>query len=292
MRTATVALGVIAGYDRPMRDGPSITARVVALARSRLERPQTPDGDPDAEDRLYAGLRTRVWWPVSARWRRTMATRTRFFDEVTLAAIEASITQVVIIGAGYDGRALRFRHAGVEFFEVDHPETQPDKRRRVEALGVGQNGVTYVSHDLNRGGLAGALAAAGHAGDRPSLFICEGLLLYLDDDVIAGLLGDLHNCAGPGSRLAVSAREVVTGAPLRSRARAGVFGIVLAAIGEPRRSLPRQGELREQLARAGWSVSEERSRVRGARRGMLVVAEAQAPTKRPVRCVGPDPRPD
>jgi len=34
----------------------------------------------------------------------------------------------VILGAGYDDRALRFRSPGVRFFELDHPDTQADKR--------------------------------------------------------------------------------------------------------------------------------------------------------------------
>ena len=37
-------------------DGPSLTARGVAAARLQLERPATPAGDPDAEDRLARSL--------------------------------------------------------------------------------------------------------------------------------------------------------------------------------------------------------------------------------------------
>lgn len=90
-----------------MRDGPSVTARAVALARARLERPQTPEGNPAAEDRLSASLPRPMWWPLfGGVWRRRIAARTPFFDDVMLAAIHAGITQVVILGAGYDGRAL------------------------------------------------------------------------------------------------------------------------------------------------------------------------------------------
>ena len=38
-----------------------------------------------------------------------LAARTRFFDEITLAAVENGTQQIVIVGAGYDCRALRFR---------------------------------------------------------------------------------------------------------------------------------------------------------------------------------------
>lgn len=266
-----------------MRGDPSVTARAVALARSRLARPQTPAGDPGAEDRLYAGLRAPIWWPVfRAGWQRRIAARTRFFDDVTLAAIDAGITQVVIVGAGYDGRALRFAAPGVRFFEVDHPATQQDKRRRVAALGGAPGAITHVAHDLTRGDLLGALAAAGHARDRASLFICEGLLLYLTPPIIEALLRDLRASAGPGSQLALSARELLGEARAPTRARQDAQRLLLAAIGEPRRSLFGPGQLDGLLEQAGWRTVRKRARarVRGGQRGMLVLAEPTASRNR------------
>ena len=66
--------------------------------------------------------------------------RTVFFDDAVLDAIDRGVKQVVILGAGYDGRALRFRTPGVQFFEVDHPATQVDKLRRLAYLGVASDG--------------------------------------------------------------------------------------------------------------------------------------------------------
>ena len=196
-----------------MRSGPSLTARIVALARSRLERPQTPEGDPGIENHLYAGLRVPMWWWIDPGLRRWIAARTRFFDHATLAAIDGSISQIVIVGAGYDGRALRFRRSGTRFFEIDQAITQRDKLRRLEALGVAPDAVTFIAHDLSRGDLAGAMAAAGHASDRATLFICEGLLLYLEPQVGEDLLRTLRERAAPGSRLALSAHERQLQAP-------------------------------------------------------------------------------
>jgi len=262
--------------DRRVRSGPSVTARAVALGRSRLVRSQTSTGDPEAENRLYAGLGGPVWWPVGARWQRRVAARTRFLDDVTLSAIDAGITQVVIVGAGYDGRALRFAQPGVRFFEVDHPATQQDKRRRVQALGVSSEEITYVAYDLTDGDLAGALAAAGHAHERASLFICEGLLLYLTPPVIEELLRALRSCAAVGSLLALSAGERLPGAPAVARARVDAQRLLLAAIGEPRRSRFEPGEVNELLQAAGWSTVRERVRARGGRKGMLVLAQPKA----------------
>jgi methyltransferase (TIGR00027 family) len=73
-----------------------------------------------------------------------MAERTAFMDDETLRAINDGVGQIVIVGAGYDGRALRFRSHGVRFFEVDHPATQADKCRRVGKLGMPIDNVTFV----------------------------------------------------------------------------------------------------------------------------------------------------
>lgn len=256
----------------------------MALARSGVERPRTPGGDPEAEERLYAGLRTPVLWPVGLSLRSWLTARTRFFDAATLAAIEAGVGQVAIVGAGYDGRALRFRQPGVRFFEVDHPATQIDKRRRVERLGAGPVGIAYVAHDLAHGGLAAALAAAGHDAGRPSLFICEGLLLYLARPVAEELMRELRGCAAPGSRLALSAHERNPEAGPVGRARTAAQRALLAAIREPRRSLFGPGELAALLEQAGWRVVDEQvgAGAGGGRRGMLLLAEpvgAGAPTE-------------
>jgi methyltransferase (TIGR00027 family) len=261
-----------------VRCGPSITARAVALARSELERPLTTAGDPDAERRLYAALRMPARWPISRSLRGWVAARTSFFDDLTLTGLAGGIEQIVIVGAGYDGRALRFGESGVRFFEVDQRPTQLDKRERVEALGGGPRAISYVAHDVTHGGLSSALAEASHSSTQRTLFICEGLLLYLTVAVAEDLLADLRSCAATGSLLGLSTREVVPGARLGARVSRVSQGLLLAAIGEPRRSLLRPGELEELLGRSGWTVTDERAYLanHGGSRGMLTLAEARA----------------
>jgi methyltransferase (TIGR00027 family) len=269
-----------------VRSGPSVTARAVALGRSRLLRPQTPTGNPEAENRLYVELGGPLWWPVAMRWQRRIAARTRFFDEVTLAAIEAGITQVVVVGAGYDGRALRFAAPGVRFFEIDHPATQPDKRHRIEALGICSDAIAFVPHDLTHGTLPSVLAAAGHDSERATLFICEGLLLYLAPPVVRQLLHDLRACAGPGSQLALSAGERPAGAPA-AKGRVDLQRVLLAIVGEPRQADFKPGEFNEALQSAGWRTVRELVRARAGRKGMLILAEPRATT---VSVSSPRPR--
>jgi O-methyltransferase involved in polyketide biosynthesis len=102
-------------------DEPSRTARVVAAHRLRCARPDPGFGDPVADDRLAADASDGLAADPQAPIGRYLAARTRAFDRAVLHAIERGNTQIVVLGAGYDGRALRFASDDVRWFEVDHP---------------------------------------------------------------------------------------------------------------------------------------------------------------------------
>ena len=185
---------------------------------------------------------------------RSIAARTEFVDQQVTTALAAGVRQVVICGAGLDDRALRFRTEGVRFFEVDHPATQADKRRRLRELGAEADGPILIPCDLQVAPVAAALAAAGHDPAQPTLFLCEGLLIYLDLVACERLLSDLAACASPGSTLAVtlstyasqrSAAEVTADANARRRTGAA----------EPWRTILPVGEHLDLLAMAGWVVA-------------------------------------
>lgn len=242
-------------YPRSVKESrPSLTARGVALARSQLPRPRTAEGDAEAEKRLYAGLQMRLVRLFRIGGGRLMAARTRFFDEETLRAMIDGVKQVVIVGAGYDGRALRFRQSGVRFLEVDHPATQADKRRRMESLGVALDHVTFVAVDLMTERIEHALPSAGYRRSEASLFLCEGLLLYLSKPAVQSLLVGLRSLAAPGSRLVLTNRE---GAAKAAWVPISARQLLLAAIGEPRRSTFELGETANLLHRAGLTVARE-----------------------------------
>ncbi len=133
-----------------------------------------------------------------------LAARTRFFDEQVLAAVAGGVRQVVICGAGYDDRALRFRTSGVRFFELDQGPTQADKARRLRAITNGPAAATLAQADFRHDDVAAVLASCGHQVSQPSLFLCEGLLVYLDLVAITRLLAGLAGRAAPGSALAAS----------------------------------------------------------------------------------------
>lgn len=248
---------------------PSLTARSVALSRSRLDRPQTPEGDPESELRLYRGLRPRLPLSLAVGRGIPMEDRTRFVDQEVLEAIAQGIAQVIIVGSGYDGRCLRFRKQGIRFFEVDHPATQADKQRRLEAVGAPVDNVTFVATDLVQDSIKAALAAAGHNRQLSSLFICEGLLVYLPPEAVERLLTGLRASAAIGSRLVVTAVELDS----KPHARDWVRRAILTAIGEPRRSRFGPGEIGRLLSGSSWKVVREVSQARGESRRLLLAAE-------------------
>jgi methyltransferase (TIGR00027 family) len=225
--------------------GPSRTSQAVALTRAPLARPHTPGGDPDAQRRLCRGMRP----AGTGRLRASLIARTRFFDERVLAALSAGVRQVVILGAGYDDRALRFRTPGVRFFELDHPATQADKRRILDDLRADLTDVAYAPADFTVDDVAAALADAGHDADAATLFLVEGLLIYLPERVIVSLLTALRARATSASELAVSI----------SRGGSPEFQARVAAVGEHARSSFNEDEARLLLQRCGWQGDTARS---------------------------------
>ena len=227
---------------------PSRTSQAVAMIRAELERPCSPDGDPLAQTTLCAGFP----FTPPQRLRPSIAARTKFFDEQVIAAISAGVRQVVICGAGYDDRALRFRTPGVSFIELDHPGTQLDKERRLREMNA--EGLALGTIDFSTDDVAAVLASCGHDAMSPSLFICEGLLVYLDAATCDRLLAGLASRAAEGSVLAASlathsaefqSEAVVAAANARRRTSAA----------EPWRTILPEVAHKQMLTTAGWTVT-------------------------------------
>ncbi len=259
----------------------SRTARGAALGRSLIERPQWPTGDADAEARLYATLaegytpRDRGERGGTDGFAAFLVKRTRFFDSAVIRALRGGVEQIVILGAGYDGRALRFRSPGVTFFEVDHPATQADKRARLDEDAAGLDGIVFVEADFIDAGWGEHLAAAGHDPARRTLFTCEGLLRYLPEDAFRGLLSTTARRAAPGSEFAasISTREAAPDEREQEGERR------LAESGEAVLTVPPAGTAVEWLTEAGWRVvSNSGAGEQPTGRGRLLVRARPAST--------------
>jgi methyltransferase (TIGR00027 family) len=214
-------------------------------------------------EQVRAGTPPRGWAP------RVAFEMVRASAEVTVprtVAIDDALRarrspQLVILGAGLDGRAHRMTElADVDVFEVDHPASQQDKRQRVGDLQVLARSLRYVPVDFTRNRLDSALAAAGHQHSVPTTWLWEGVVPYLSKADVAATVAVLAARSGPGSCLVVNyqtpALSAVIGR-LAARAMTSLARQPSPWRSEPRRSSWTPNAMRHLLARHGYTVARD-----------------------------------
>jgi methyltransferase (TIGR00027 family) len=203
--------------------------------------------------------------------------RTRFVDSEVARAIGRGVAQVVLLGAGYDGRSLRFGGGATRWFEVDRAETQADKRRRLSSLDLDAGAVTYVGADLTADDVGPSLAAAGHDALCPSLFVGEGVFDHLSLEAAANLCTSLRARAPEGSTLAATFLVVPDG-DSGARAMRDALDRLREVVGAPRRSEYREGDAQKLMVVTGWRVARSPSSQRpGFRSRVLALACEPSP---------------
>ncbi|MFL7790974.1 MAG: class I SAM-dependent methyltransferase [Anaerolineae bacterium] len=128
--------------------------------------------------------------------------RTRVFDEVFVDALERGLPQVVLLGAGMDTRALRFqdRNRGTTIFELDIEATQRYKREVLERKKIALPAeLVFAPIDFNKQRLADVLAQAGYREGQQTLFLWEGVTMYLEAEAVDGTLAFIRSSAAVGS---------------------------------------------------------------------------------------------
>jgi methyltransferase (TIGR00027 family) len=145
--------------------------------------------------------------------------RTRFYDDYLLDAVHGGIRQVVLLAAGLDTRGYRLAWpAGVRLFEVDLPGVLSFKQRVLdEQAAVPRTDRRVIAADL-REDWTTPLTRAGVHADQPTVWLLEGLLIYLSADQAAHLLAAVGNLSAVGSRAAFEFEQVGSD-PLRAQAR-------------------------------------------------------------------------
>ncbi|TGD58002.1 class I SAM-dependent methyltransferase [Flavobacterium humi] len=185
-------------------DKASRTAQYMALFRA-LETRRNPDDrlftDPYAIHFLDRGLRvvaraskipvvrsfiTRtIQKKIPGAFSSGLA-RTKYIDELLQQNISGGTEQVLILGAGFDTRAMRLDFLKqVPVIEIDHPNTSNFKigifRQRMNAL---PGNVTFCQIDFNTQSLD-ELAATHHFDfTKPTTIIWEGVTNYLTAEAV------------------------------------------------------------------------------------------------------------
>ncbi|MBA0048319.1 SAM-dependent methyltransferase [Mycobacteroides sp. LB1] len=124
--------------------------------------------------------------------------RRRVSDAELRSAADAGITQVVILGAGFDTTSQHLGSLPVTVFEVDAPSTQREKRRLLESHGVHPR---WVPCDFEHDDLTIQLLDAGFDTTAPALVVWLGVTYYLTGAALESTLAQLAKLCAPESRL-------------------------------------------------------------------------------------------
>jgi methyltransferase (TIGR00027 family) len=163
--------------------------------------------------------------------------RTHYIDAALRHAAAGGATQVVNLGAGFDTRAYRFRASlpQVRFFEVDLPATIEAKKSRVaDALGGLPDYVRYAPIDFNTQKLEDVLVAQGYDPKQKTLFILEGVVMYVVLPGVSATFDFIRKHSASGSSVVYD--YVLQ--PILENKFAGYYGaagttVAVASIGEP-----------------------------------------------------------
>ena len=178
-----------------------------------------------------------------------IALRTCAIDAAVRQSVASGARQLVILGAGYDGRAWRMAElAGVRLFEVDRPITQQDKQSRAKALPPAMGDVTFVATDFEGESLATALDRAGHDPALPTCWIWEGVVMYLTYAAMRATLAHVAGRSAPGSTLIVN---------YHNAHRRWLARLIFRLVGEPQISAWSPGEMGADLRAAGFTPRED-----------------------------------
>lgn len=253
--------------------GPTVTALGVAWARALYTALPEPLGivdDPVAQ-RLVPrplALLARVASRGSARTHRqvhralaritagmttNIALRTVAIDDAVRRALARGARQLVLLGSGLDARAWRMRElAPVDVYELDRPSSHAYKRRRVAARQGASGRHELVDIDFERQTIAGVLGRAGLDKTKPTIWLWEGVAVYLSREAADATLDAVAACSAPGSTLIATYTRPNLGQgerpTLHWRAAAWL-------VGEPVRGETSTESLRTRLEARGFEVA-------------------------------------
>jgi methyltransferase (TIGR00027 family) len=134
--------------------------------------------------------------------------------------------------------------------EVDHPATQARKRRLLDGLVPLSGSHVFVQVDFEKQSLSERLAQAPFDRSEPTLFVWEGVTMYLSEHTIARTLAELGSLAAPGSTLVMTYMDDSGASGPASHST----HVLAAAVGERFRSALSPDAARAAVERSGFSV--------------------------------------
>ncbi|UTN06134.1 SAM-dependent methyltransferase [Flavobacterium bizetiae] len=112
--------------------------------------------------------------------------RTKYIDELLQTAVLDGVQQVIILGAGFDTRALRLDFLkSIPVIEIDHPNTSNYKIETYKKrIGKVPENVSFLQIDFNKQDLEQLAAQHNLDFTKPTAIIWEGVTNYLTKEAI------------------------------------------------------------------------------------------------------------
>ncbi|MBF0447445.1 MAG: class I SAM-dependent methyltransferase [Magnetococcales bacterium] len=123
------------------------------------------------------------------------ALRKRYIEQKVVRAIQDGTTQIVSLGAGFDTLLWRLhqKHPTIHLIEIDHPSTSIVKQAALSVEKKSASTLNFLPVDLSCHSLREVLQEFdGFDPQRKTLFICEGVLMYLDEQAVVTVLKTLQ----------------------------------------------------------------------------------------------------
>lgn len=128
-------------------------------------------------------------------------TRTVHFDNFIKKSIDKA-EQFVVMGAGYDTRSYGgLKSKKLKFFELDLPQTQKLKKDCLKKAGIDTGHVVFVDVDFSTENWYEKLKDSGYDPGRKTIFLWEGVTIYLSENNVRKTLKEIKEHAAPGSIL-------------------------------------------------------------------------------------------
>lgn len=106
--------------------------------------------------------------------------RTKFIDDLLLQTIQSGVQQVLILGAGFDTRALRLDFLkNITVIEIDHPDTSKFKLEKLKTTGQLPSNIRYLQLDFNKDNLEELAQRNEIDFTIPTTILWEGVTNYL-----------------------------------------------------------------------------------------------------------------
>jgi len=121
--------------------------------------------------------------------------RTKYIDDIFKESIKVGIEQILLFGAGFDTRAVRFAdiNTNTKIFELDTIHTQKAKVEQFKKRNISlPKNITFIPIDFNVDSVSEKLTSHGFMQNKTTLFILEGIIQYLKEEAVDELFKMLY----------------------------------------------------------------------------------------------------